>query len=524
MYKITVASLTSLTFALLSGCMMVGPDYQQPKTQVAEEWKLANNDVENSTMQDTEWWKRFNDPILDQLIIIGYQNNLSLQSVGVRVLQARAQLAQSVGELYPQQQGISSSLTRQRIASGSEFADVIPSNLESSSMSFSASWEPDFWGKYRRAIQADNATFLSSIAAYDDALVSLTAEIGSAYVAVRLYEAQINLSEKSIALQKQNITIKKTQYTAGQINLSDLEQATMQLHQTEANLPTLKASLQQEKDALAVLLGTTPDKIDPLIKTTQSTIPKAPEKIVVDIPKNVLRQRPDVHQAELEAIAQSEGIGAIKAQLYPAFALKGSFGYGASNSGSSSATDLFQWSNRTYSIGPSVSIPLFNYGQITNQVRAQDAAFQQAIFNYQQVVLNAQKEVQDGIANYTESQKTLQSMTAANNAALMTVALTQVRYEEGEIGYAELIQTKLSQLNLQTSLVNAQANTPQQAISLYRALGGGWQIRKDRDVVSDDVKQEMANRTDWGSLLHTENHQEPNSAFDKIKQTDLPTW
>lgn len=503
---------------------MVGPDYQQPKTQIADEWNIANHGVENSPTQDAQWWKTFNDPILDQLITIGYHNNLSLQSAGVRVLQARAQLAQSVGELYPQQQGISSSLTRQRIASGSEFADVIPSNLETSSMSFSASWEPDFWGKYRRAIAADNATFLSSIAAYDDALVSLTAEIGSAYVAIRLYEMQITLSEKSILLQKQHMNIKKTQYTAGQINLSDLEQAAMQLHQTEANLPTLKASLQQEKDALAVLIGSTPDKIDALIKTKQHTIPKAPTKIAVDIPKNILRQRPDVHQAELEAIAQSEGIGAIKAQLYPAFALNGSFGYGASNSDSSSATDLFQWSNRTYSIGPSVSIPLFNYGQITNQVRAQDAAFQQAIFNYQQVVLNAQKEVQDGITNYTESQKTLQSMTAANNAALMTVALTQVRYEAGEIGYAELIQTKLSQLNLQTSLVNAEANTPQQAISLYRALGGGWQIREGHDVISDDIKQEMTHRTDWGSLLKTENHEEPNNSLNKMKQTDLPTW
>ncbi|MCD8542261.1 MAG: TolC family protein [Gammaproteobacteria bacterium] len=200
--KTTGMSLFTLTLTLLSGCMMVGPDYQQPKTQIADEWNIANHGVENSPTQDAQWWKTFNDPILDQLITIGYHNNLSLQSAGVRVLQARAQLAQSVGELYPQQQGISSSLTRQRIASGSEFADVIPSNLETSSMSFSASWEPDFWGKYRRAIAADNATFLSSIAAYDDALVSLTAEIGSAYVAIRLYEMQITLSEKKYSPSK----------------------------------------------------------------------------------------------------------------------------------------------------------------------------------------------------------------------------------------------------------------------------------------------------------------------------------
>ena len=442
-------------------------------------------------------------------------------------MQARAQLAQAVGELYPQQQGLTANYTRQRTGSSNQYASILPANLETDSASLSASWEPDFWGKYRRAIRADDAAFLASIAAYDDALVSLTAQIGSSYVAIRAYQAQIGITEKSIALLKQSLQLTQSRYQTGQTSLSDVEQSTTSLNQAEASLPTLRASLQQQKDALAVLLGTTPNKVDDLLKppaNIKPTIPSAPATIAVGIPKDVLRQRPDVHQAELEAIAQAEGIGAIKAQLYPAFTLTGSFGYSASNVGHSSPSDIFQWSNRTYSIGPSLSIPLFNYGQISNQVREQDAAFQEAIFNYQNTVLNAQKEVQDGIVSYVEAKNTLSSMTAANDAALTTLHLTQVRYNVGEVDYSNVLETEINKLTIQSSLINAQSSASQNVISLYRALGGGWQIRQGHDVVSDKTKKQMSERTNWGDLLNTDNHEAPKNKNDKIDQTWAPDW
>jgi outer membrane protein TolC len=163
-------------------------------------------------------------------------------------------------------------------------------------------------------------------------------------------------------------------------------------------------------------------------------------------------------------------------------------------------------------------LPLLNYGQITNQVRQQDAVFQQAIFNYQNVVLNAQKEVQDGIVSYIEAQKTLKSMTAANTAALKTTQLTLIRYQEGEVDYSDVLNAKISQLNVQLSLINAQGSVPQDIILLYRALGGGWQIRQGDDVVSDDVKKQMSDRTNWGNMLNA------NSAADKPPSSVLPSW
>ncbi|MES2203655.1 MAG: efflux transporter outer membrane subunit [Pseudomonadota bacterium] len=514
MSKINATCAATLGFLLLSACA-VGPDYQKPNTKIDEQWNTYNNGVKTTPTQDAAWWKTFHDPILNNLIEIGYKNNLTLQSAGAKVLQSKAQLAQSVGELYPQQQGASGNYTRERLGGGgSIYGANTPSDFNIASSSVSSSWELDFWGKYRRAIRANDATFFASIAAYDDALVSLTAEIGSAYIAIRMYQTQIYITEKNITLQKENFKMTQVRYDAGKADLSDVEQANTTLAQTEASLPPLKIDLQQQKDALAVLLGTTPNKVDALLGKNKSRIPVAPSSVAVGIPKDVLRQRPDVHQAELEAIAQSEGIGAIKAQLYPAFSLSGSFGYSASNIGQSSPSDIFQWSNHTYSVGPSVSIPLFNYGQITNQVRAQDAAFQAAIFNYQNVVLTAQKEVQDGIVSYVESQKALKSMIAANEAAIKTTQLSITRYEAGEIDYSSVIDAEKNQLSVQMSLINAQNSVPQGLISLYRALGGGWQIRKGHDVVSDDVKKEMKERTNWGSVLDD----------NKAPSTVLPSW
>lgn len=511
--KIKSICVATLSCLLLNACM-VGPDYQTPNTKVEKQWMQANHGVKTTKTQAEAWWKSFNDPVLNNLIEIGYKNNLTLQSAGAKVLQAKAQLAQSVGELYPQQQGASGNFTRERLGGGGNvYGARIPSDFNIASSSVSSSWELDFWGKYRRAIHANNASFLASMAAYDDALVSLTAEIGSTYIAIRMYQAQIAVTEKNIKLQKENFQMTQTRYDTGKDSLSDVEQAQTMLSQTMASLPPIKINLQQQKDALAVLLGTTPDKIDALLGKNKAFIPVAPSSVAVGIPKDVLRQRPDVHQAELEAIAQSEGIGAIKAQLYPAFSLTGSFGYSASNIRDSSPSDIFQWSNRTYSIGPSLAIPLFNYGQITNQVRAQDAAFQAAIFNYQNAVLTAQKEVQDGIVSYIESQNALKSMTIANKAAIETTKLSITRYEAGEIDYSDVINAEKNQLAVQMSLIDAQNGVPQSLISLYRALGGGWQIRKGHDVVSDDVKKEMKERTNWGSVLDN-----------KAPSTDLPSW
>ncbi len=507
---------------LLSACGMVGPDYKEPQKSVAKNWLKKSQAVNNKPVKDASWWTVFHDPNLTALINSGYQNNLSLQSAAVRVLQARAQLAQSVGELYPQQQAITGNYNYNRIG-GSSLQMVLPPVFETALMGFSANWEIDFWGKYRRAIQSNEATFLASFAAYDNALITLTADIASAYITIRTDERLIHITQQNIKLQQMSLKLTQSRYRAGQISLMDVEQATTELNETEATLPALISQLQTQKDALAVLLGITPDKVDSLLLKKQG-IPVAPKTVAVGIPIDTLEKRPDIYQAREEAIAQSASIGAVKANLYPAFSLSGTFAFASNNIYGSSVADLFSWSNRTITAGPGLNWPIFNYGQITNAVRTQDAAFQQALLKYLNLVLKAQQEVQDNITRFIESKKSEQFLTTAARSAIKATQLSIIRYREGETDYTSVLYAEQQQLRVQTSQVRSQGDVPLALVALYRALGGGWQIRKGNDIIPKPIKAEMAARTNWGKLLTQQAHQPPVNKKQKIEQLYLPSW
>ena len=514
--------LTALPALALAGCM-VGPNFTAPKTDVAGHYQNAAN-LQTGPVDDAIWWQNFHDPTLNNLIQTGYENNLSLQVAGARVLQARAQLAAAVGELYPQQQGAFGSYSYERQSNAS------PTNiggtatfLNVAQLGFTANWELDFWGKFRRAIQADDANFLGSIDAYNAALVTLTADIATSYIDIRTLQAQVQVAQANIVVQTESLRIANAQFHAGQTSLLDVEQAQTQLGTTEATLPTLRAQLGVQEDALAVLLGTTPDKVAPLL-ANNGAIPQASSGVVVGIPKDLLRQRPDVKQAELAAASQSALIGVAKAQLFPALSLSGTFGWESSTSGGASLGDLFAWSSRAITLGPSVQIPLFNYGQLTNQVRAQDAAFEQSILNYQNTVLQAQQQVQDAITNYVQAQNTVTALTAAVQSAVQATNLAMIRYVDGATDYTTVLTVEQAQLQAQNSLAIAQGNVPQALVALYTGLGGGWQIAEGHDFLPDSIKADMARRTNWGGLLAPANHAAPTTRVQQIKQTYVPNW
>lgn len=237
-----------------------------------------------------------------------------------------------------------------------------------------------------------------------------------------------------------------------------------------------------------------------------------------------MAQRPDVYQARMEAIAQSEAIGATAANLYPAFSLSGTFYFASNNIGNRSLSDIFNWSSRNISAGPSFLWPILNYGQITNQVRVQDAAFQQALLKYLNLILQAQKEVQDNITRYVETKKSEAYLVKANSAATVTTRLAMTRYKEGETDYTTLLDAERQLLRVQKSLTQSQGDIAQSLVALYRALGGGWQIRCGNDIVRKHIKADMAARTNWGNLLKKQNHLPPLTEEQRIKQLYLPNW
>lgn len=520
----TLPSLSGLIIilCLLLNACLVGPNYREPPHPVATHWLENDTAISTTPIHQADWWEVLHDPTLTCLIEQSYQTNLSLQVAAARVLQARAQLAQSVGVLYPQQQVALGSINYNRIG-GTSLQQVLPPTFGTDTFGVSANWELDFWGKYRRAIRSNDAAFLASVAAYDYALVSLISEVAGTYVSIRTTERLIQVTKQNIQLQLISLQIAKSRYRGGQTSLLDVEQAKTELSQTQANLPQQVSELRRQKDRLGVLLGTTPDQVDARLKPTRG-IPHAPASIAVGIPREALAQRPDIYQARLEAVSQAEAIGAIKATLYPAFSLSGNFIFAANTINGSSLADIFNWSSRSIVAGPSFSWPILNYGQITNAVRVQDAVFQQALLNYQNLVLQAQQEVQDNITRFIEARKAQAYLTKANQSAVISYKLALKRYKEGENNYTTVLDAQQQVLRVQTSLTNATGEIAQAVVNLYRTLGGGWQKRCGHDVVPYRMKIEMAARSDWGNLLQQPNHEPPITKAQQLKQLYLPSW
>lgn len=504
--KFRPVAFAAILAALATSCM-VGPNYKTPKSDVEPAW-TPNPAITNRPFSDAEiyWWRNFNDPALNQLIETACSNNLSLQIAGARILETRARLNQSIGNLFPQQQGISGQVNYSQLNNSllSQIPGVNPDYV-SDQVLFGATWEIDFWGKYRRGIQSDRAGFLGSIAAYDDAMVTLIADVASTYVNIRTLEERIRVAAKNVDTQKESLRIASAQFNAGETSERDVQQATTRLNQTEAQIPLLNAALAQNKNGLAVLLGETPAEIDHHL-TGPGEIPVAPSQVAVGIPKDLLRRRPDVEEAGLNAASFSALIGVAKANMYPAFSLSGQFGYASDNQGNNSLGDLFNWQNRVVNAGAGVVFPIFNYGRLINQVRVQDAQFEQALLNYQNTVLTAQQEVETGLANFTGQQNALVSLKQAAVAARRSTDLAMIQYKEGQTDYTTVLTAEQEQLNVEDNVATTKGNVVLGLISVYRALGGGWQIRNGHDVISDRVKAKMAARTDWGKMLEPSHH------------------
>lgn len=512
----------ALLLSLLSGCM-VGPNYSEPSSKVEKKW-VEHKAVSNKPygMAEIFWWKGFNDPTLVRLIEIAYEHNPNLQSVGVSILQERALLNRAIGNLLPQQQGVSGARNYNYIPSLSSFSQNGTANglisalggtnsmpsispyIISNQYFFSSSWEIDFWGKYRRQIESDKDNYLATVAHYDDSLVTLIGDVAQGYVTIRTYEEQIRITNQNVKLQQESLRIATARFQGGQTSQLDVTQAQSELSQTESQIPQLENSLQQTKNALAVLLGMPPSGVDALLKPGK--IPVVPSSMVAGIPNDLLRRRPDVREAAFKAASKCALIGVQITNLLPSFSLSGSFGATSSNVGGQQLTNIFNWQNSMVNAANSLTMPIFNYGRLVNQVRVADASFQEAILSYQNTVLNAQKEVENGLSSYYHGRESMCFLAEAVKAAQQSTKLAMVRYVQGQADYTTVLTAEQQQLSVENSYVSQQGSTVAGVVSTYRALGGGWQIRNGHDVISDDVKKQMADRTNWGRMLDAKNH------------------
>jgi outer membrane protein TolC len=265
-------------------------------------------------------------------------------------------------------------------------------------------------------------------------------------------------------------------------------------------VPQLESRIRQSKHALSTLLGMPPGDLQDILQGTGS-LPQPPAAMDVGMPAELLRRRPDIRRAELQAAAQSALIGVARSDLYPRFALVGSLGVLTSNTGQSDLGDLFDGDSLAYSYGPSVSWNILNYGRLKNHVRVQDARLEALIVNYQNTVLEAAREVEDGLSNYVGSRQQGARLAESVAAAQRAVDLALVQYREGAVDYQRVLDTQQTLLRVQDAYTTVRGEVVSALVAVYKALGGGWEIRAGQPFVPQERQKEMMQRTDWGRLL-----------------------
>lgn len=485
--------------AVLPGCT-VGPDFETPAAPVEPSWYQEERDgLTSSGTELVVWWEVFNDPRLNRLVEEAHRANNNLEIAAVRILESRAQLGIATGLQWPQAQ----------VAAG-DVTYISPTgpidNFWNLNLGASVAWEIDFWGRYRRGIESADAALMARMASYDDFLVLLTAQVVQTYTTIRLLEEQLEIAYQNIEIQQRSYDIVEVLTRHGEKSALDLQQAYTLLLGTEATVPSLEAALQQARNALAALLGRPPGDLTEFLGE-EGELPPIPEELAVGMPADLLRRRPDVRTAELNAMAQNAQVGVATAALYPSFNLVGFLGFSSGGPGSD-VGDFFDGDSLTYSVGGNFIWPFLNYGRIRNNIRVQDARLQQALIAYRETVIQAAREVENAMTSYVGAFEQDDILARAVVAAKRSNDLSMLRYREGFSDYQRVLNAQQSLFVQQSRYVDNRGAAVLAVVDLYKALGGGWENHGSSYNVSPKTQEEMQRRTNWGDYFESEDESE----------------
>jgi len=463
----------------------VGPNYRRPSAPVAEDW-IDFNDPKlisaSNGANDFAWWRELGDPLLDDLVRSAYEQNLTLRAAGNRVLQARYQAAITDSSLFPQHQSYDGRYAHIQRSEAGDLTGLnelnnrlpaalrIPRTFDSWQHGFRLSWELDVWGRFRRAIESADASLDESVHNYDEILVSLIADTAAAYVQVREYQERVRLAKQNVVLQEESYGIAKARYDQGAVTELDVDQAIATLAKTKALVPSMKIQQRVSNNRLCVLMGVPPEDLAKILDP--APIPSAPKEAVVGIPAQLIRRRPDVRAAERRVAAQSALIGVATAELYPAFNIMGTFGWHASD-----FSKMFSSDANHGTVGPSFNWGILNYGRVANNVRLQNARFCELVALYKQSVLRANQEAEDAIVAFLQSQQIVAALQEGVEALEKSCELALIQYRNGEVDYNRLATVQSELVTYQDNLASAKSEVTLSLIQIYKALGGGWQIR-----------------------------------------------
>lgn len=507
-----------LAALVTSGCM-VGPNFARPPARTGSDWlEAGDSSVSTAEAQTRSWWEVFQDPVLSHLVESAYAENLTLRVAGLRVVQAQARRGIAIGQFYPQLQELKGAYQRTVESENAVSAPLFGSRkIDNWQLGFDTAWEIDLWGKFRRGIEAADADLLAQVASYDDVLVSLVAEVARTYVLIRELDERLAVARDNVSVQTEGLRVAQVRFESGGTSDLDVQQAATLLHDTEATIPQLEILRRLSLDSLCVLLGRPPEQLTEELGGP-GRVPEVPVSVAVGVPADLLRRRPDVRSAEQAAAAQSARIGVAASRLLPAFQLQGSVGLSAEKAAKFFAGQSFQ-----AVAGPAFDWPILNYGRLINDVRLQDAVFQELVTTYANTVLVAQQEIEGALVGYLKGRERVDRLTESATAANRAVDLSLIQYREGATNYTSVINTQQSKLSEDDKVVSSRSNVALSVVALYKALGGGWQLREGKDFVPVETRETMQARTRWGALLTLEGEAQDVDQAEK-DQEKRPWW
>jgi NodT family efflux transporter outer membrane factor (OMF) lipoprotein len=499
----------------LAGCE-VGPNYRAPNVTVMNDWgeqgpqattQPAGGDMARWSRAvshggaPVEWWTTFHDSMLDDLIARATETNLDLKRAAVRVREARAERAVVRADQFPQvnvggtyeharvsQNGLasafgggSSSASSPPVnpggngssAPGANGSPAIPGasigEIDLYQAGFDASWELDIFGGHRRAFEAATADLQAAEENRHDVLLSVLGETARNYVELRSLQRRLAIVHENWDSQIATLRITKEQANRGLTSELDVNRATAQVATTAAQIPALESSIGEAIHRLSILLDQQPTALVAEL-SKQQPLPPVPDEVPIGLPADLVRRRPDIRRAERQIAAQTARVGIATADLYPKFSLNGSAGLQSTEPG-----DLLNWSSRFYSIGPSVSWPIFDAGRNRARLSAAQAREQDAMLAFRQTVLIAMREVEDALLAYGKSQEQAKALRTAVSANERSVAIARDLYKQGVGDFLSVLDAQRSLFASQDASAQAEAQVDLNLVALYKALGGGWE-------------------------------------------------
>ncbi len=481
MSKPVVATLLML---ICTGCM-VGPDFHAPKRELTQSWATSTTrpastqeSVTRAEQSDiAQWWHNFNDPVLSSLVDRAIEHNLDLKIAESRIRQARAARGVANAALWPSAD-VGASYSRSGTASNSTtFIDPVTGTATNRTAGgsrdqyragFDASWEIDIFGGNRRGVEAAEAGIRAAIEDRRDALVILTSEVALNYLQLRGYQRELAIARSNLDAQQRTAGLTRRRQQGGFVSGLDVANAEAQVAATSSQIPVTEQSLRQTLYNIALLLGLEPGALVEEL-SDPTAIPPTPAQVPVGLPSDLLRRRPDIRRAEQQLHAATARVGVATADLFPRFSLTGSL-----ETTGQDFQSLWNWSNRFWSVGPSVSWPIFSAGRIRANIAVQNEAQEQAAIGYEQAVLTALRDVEVALVAYAEEQQHRAALVDAVNANRRAVALATQLYTQGQTGFLDVLNAQRSLFASEDALVRSDTVVATNLVALYKSLGGGW--------------------------------------------------